>query len=77
MVSTWLRPLLCAVLGGHQPMVKLHDGRVRMVCAFNCGWQSIGVETLGQQRIRERQEQCLTVIREWQATREPKRRRIA
>ncbi len=50
-----MRRLLCRLMGAHEvrgPRVK--DGRLRLVCEF-CGWQSDGVETLGQQRQRERE----------------------
>ena len=61
-LSRWL----CAVLGGHMPIAKSVDGRLRMVCAYGCGWMSRGVETLGQQRDREQQERRVLTIRKWQ-----------
>lgn len=51
-----LRSLLCLALGGHQvrgPVVV--DGRLRLTCGYGCGWQSVGIETRGQERIRQQQ----------------------
>mgnify|MGYP001584666384 CR=1 FL=1 len=67
--SRWL----CWALGGHMPIAKSVDGKLRMTCAYGCGWRSAGIETLGQQRGREEQERRVLTIRKWQQKRAQRR----
>ena len=52
-----LRRVLCASLGGHAWQgPKSVEGRVRLVCAYNCGAMTKGVETRGQEQKRIRHQ---------------------
>lgn len=71
-----MRQLLCAILGGHSwglPCV-IH-GRLRVRCLFDCGAMSAGVETLGQERVRE--QQARRVVGFVPGSRRGERRRVA
>lgn len=42
------------------------DGKLRVTCGYGCGWRSMGIETRGQERVREQREQLerrIAVIR--------------
>lgn len=49
-----MKALMCLLLGGHHWLgPRVVEGRVRLVCGYGCGATSEGIETLGQQRLRE------------------------
>ena len=71
-----MRRWLCAIFGGghawSSPQVV--EGRVRLRCLFDCGALTSGIETLGQEQQRLRQQ--IIPFLNLQVTRE-KRRRVA
>jgi len=58
-----LRSVLCRVLGGHElGLPKVIEGRYRLVCRLGCGYQTVGIETLGMEQARIVASQPINLI---------------